>query len=95
MEEKVLILGINPYSINNEDGTKTEGVKVSYISQFCDPVKGYLPMQKSVDVTMHKNSIPVVPGIYKAYLGMVPGAKNIPKLEIRGFEFVEEYEFKF
>lgn len=95
MEEKILILGANPYSIKNDDGTLTEGVKLSYISQYADPIKGHLPMQKSIDTNMYKSSIPVIPGVYKAHFGMVPGAKNMPRLEIRGFEFVEEYEFTF
>ena len=95
MEEKILILGVNPYSITNDDGSKTEGVKISYISQYCDTVKGHLPMQKSIDTIMYNKTIPVVPGVYKAHFGMVPGVKNTPKLEIRGFEFIEEYTFDF
>ena len=95
MEEKILILGVNPYSIKNDDGSVSEGVKISYISQYGDPVKGFLPMQKSIDSQMFNQTISVVPGVYKALFGMVPGAKNMPKLEIRGFEFVCKYEFNF
>jgi hypothetical protein len=98
-ENNVIITGYKPMEFpNTQTGEIIDMVKVTYFSAVTgkDAV-GYLPLQSSY-VNENKKEIMKminrVPALYSVNYGMVPGKNNKPTLEVTGFTFIKDIDFK-
>lgn len=98
-DNNAIITGYKDMEFTNKDtGEVISMVKITYFTQNCgrDSI-GYLPLQ-SVYVNEQKKDIlkmiTKVPALYSVNYGMVPGKNNKPTLEVVGFTFVKDIDFK-
>lgn len=92
---KVVVLGANRYSFEDDKGRTVEGCKVHYINIGNKPGEnelGSIPKAQNMEYSFF-NKIGQVPGIYEAKLAFDMRGKNI-RINITDFEFIEPVTFE-
>ncbi len=98
MEQKIIILFANPWSLTDErTGKQRSGVSIQYmmgdkLTPVNDPngSSGYQVIKESIPSEMI-NSLRAVPGVYDATIGLQPrGGKTVAV--VKSVKFVEAFE---